>query len=500
MDLKRKQILLNAATTLMQVIGSAVILFFLYRFLIRAIGVSRLGIWSLVLATTSVVTLANQGFATSVVKFVAKYAALDRVEDLSVLIQTAVISVGATLAVVSLVLYPAAVWMLKLVVPASRLNEAFEILPYAFISLWVNIVGGILLAALAGYELITRKNYILLASSILYLFLCFVLVPRFGLLGMAYAQTVQAGVCFAFTWIALRPVIPQLPFFPHRWDGAFFREMFAYAATFQSITVSQALREPVTKALLTKFGGLALTGYYDMASRWVFTFREGIVQANLVLVPTVSGLKERDPRSISSVYQESYRLIFFLAIPTFAFLIAVSPLISEIWLGRYEPVFVDFVVLLGIAWLVNVLSNPAYVVDLGTGKLGWVFAGCAVTAVLNLGLGFLVGRYFGGAAVVAASAFSLALGYLVILMSYHIQNAVPFNQLLPKDSIGIALCSLAGALAFLPCLSRAQLNSHLSFRLIFEATVALLTMIMLPMWVHPMRKRLINWASSLLPT
>src|ERR1700735_5864906 len=169
MDLKRKQILLNAATTLMQVIGSAVILFFLYRFLIRAIGVSRLGIWSLVLATTSVVTLANQGFATSVVKFVAKYAALDRVEDLSVLIQTAVISVGATLAVVSLVLYPAAVWMLKLVVPASRLNEAFEVLPYAFISLWVNIVGGILLAALAGYELITRKNYILLACYILYL-------------------------------------------------------------------------------------------------------------------------------------------------------------------------------------------------------------------------------------------------------------------------------------------------------------------------------------------
>src|SRR3984885_272074 len=98
--MKHKQIFWNAATTMIQVVGSAVTLFVLYRFLIRTIGVERLGIWSLVLATTSVVTLANQGFSTSIVKFVAKYAALDRVEDLSVLIQTAVISVGATLAMV----------------------------------------------------------------------------------------------------------------------------------------------------------------------------------------------------------------------------------------------------------------------------------------------------------------------------------------------------------------------------------------------------------------
>src|ERR1700735_2163480 len=129
MDLKRKQILRNAATTLIQVIASAGTLFFLYRFLIRAIGVQRLGIWSLVLATTSVVTLANQGFATSVVKFVAKYAALGRTADLSALIQTALISVGAALAILSLALYPGAIWILKAVLPLARVNEALGILP-----------------------------------------------------------------------------------------------------------------------------------------------------------------------------------------------------------------------------------------------------------------------------------------------------------------------------------------------------------------------------------
>ena len=497
--MKHKQILLNAATTLLQVIGSAATLFFLYRFLIRTIGVQSLGIWSLVLATTSVVTLANQGFATSVTKFVAKYAALGRAEDLSILIQTAAISVGIALAALSLALYPAASWVLKEVVPAAHLKEAICLLPYAFVSLWLNVVGGILMAALAGFELITRKNYLLLASSVLYLFLCFVFVPNHGLLGVAYAQTAQAVFCFLFTWIVLHPTIPHLPFFPRQWDRAFFREMFAYGATFQSITVSQALREPVTKALLTKFGGLALTGFYDMASRWVFTFREGIVQANLVLVPTVSSLKERDPQSISTVYRESYRLIFFLAIPTFSFLIVVSPLVSQIWLGRYEPTFVAFVALLGMAWLINVLSNPAYVVDLGTGALRWVFIGCSLTAILNLGLGFLAGRYFGGTAVVAASALSLALGYIIIVVAYHLQNRALFNLLLPKDGLTIVICSLVGALVFLPWLSHAPLKARFSLRLMSEVVAALSLMIVVPMWLHPMRKRLINWISSLLP-
>ena len=71
--------------------------------------------------------------------------------------------------------------------------------------------------------------------------------------------------------------------------------MVGYGFHFQFITVCQALREPVTKALLTTFGGLAMTGFYDMASRWVVTFRELIVQANQVLVPQFRAFRRASP-------------------------------------------------------------------------------------------------------------------------------------------------------------------------------------------------------------
>jgi O-antigen/teichoic acid export membrane protein len=494
--MNQRQILLNAMTTSIQVIASAGILFFLYRFLIRAIGMERLGVWSLVLAATSIVALAHQGFSTSIVKFVAKYAARESSGDVSALIQTSIISVGLAVGVIAAILYPAARWTLALVVPRASFAEASAILPFALVSLWCNIMVGILQAALAGHQWITLCNYLELGGSLTYLLLTFALVPGHGLLGLAYAQSLQAAVFVGVTWVLLRRMLPGLPLLPHRWSRPHFREMAAYGLHFQFITASQALREPVTKALLTKFGGLAMTGFYDLASRWVVTFRELIVQANQVLVPTISHLHERDPEAVAAVYRESYRLLFYLAVPTFASLVVLSPLVSRMWIGRYEPAFVKFVAILAVAWLVNILANPAYVADLGTGALRWVTIGCGVTAVLNAGLGFFAGFFFGGTAVVAAAAFSLVCGYVLVLVSYHMENRVPFRVLFPPESRGILLSSLAGALIFFPMLCSPRVRSAWHPQLKLAATAASLIVFITPMWRHPLRKRLLRWLFS----
>jgi len=494
--MKHRQIFLNALTTSIQVIASAAILFFLYRFLIRAIGMERLGIWSLVLATTSIVALAHQGFSTSIIKFVAKYAAREDSARVSLLIQTAVISVGVAVALIAAGLYPIARWVLALVIPRSHLSLACAILPFALVSLWCTIMEGILQAGLAGHQWITLCNYLELGGSLCYLLLAFAFVPAYGLLGLAFAQAFQAAVFVALTWMLLRRKVPQLPLLPHRWDRRLFREIAAYGLHFQFITASQSLREPVAKALIAKFGGLAMTGFYDLASRWVVTFRELIVQANQVLVPAVSHLQERDPESLPAIYRESYRLVFFLAVPTFAGLAILSPLVSRIWIGRYEPIFVEFVAILAVAWLVNTLSNPAYVLDLGTGALRWVTIGCITTAVLNAGLGFLAGKYFGGVGVVAASAFSLAVGYVFILAAYHLENRVSLRVLLPPESRGLLASSTICAAIFIPLLIFLRVHSAWSLQLAVAFAAAALLLLLASVWRHPLRKRLLRWAFS----
>ncbi len=493
--MKSRQVVFNAATTFAQIACNAAILFFLYRFLVRAIGLDGLGIWSLVLATTSVVALANQGFSTSIVKFVAKYAARESPADVSALVQTAELSVALALAPVLIALYPVAAWALAIVLPHANVAAARAILPYAIASLWINVTASVLQAGLAGYELITECNYVDLAGSALYLLLAFVLVPKHGLLGLAYAQLIQAAVCFLALWTLLKRRIPTLAILPRTWSRTLFREMARYGVHFQLITASQSIREPVTKALLTKFGGPGATGLYDLAVRFVVTVRELLVQANQVLIPTISGLQERDPDAVPAIYEKSYRLLFYLAIPAFTLVIVVSPLVSVIWLGRYDTTFFEFVALLAIGWIVNVLSNPAYVVDLGVGTLGWVSIGCVLTAILNAALGITLGKIFGPAAVVVAAVFSLIVGYGVVLAAYHIENRVSFRTLIPPQSAGILAASCAVTVVFFPLISVAPAASLLSLRTVFGILAALLT-IAIPMWVHPMRRRVWHWVTS----
>ena len=218
-------------------------------------------------------------------------------------------------------------------------------------------------------------------------------------------------------------------------------------------------------------------------------------QANQVLIPTISGLQERDPTAVPQVYEKSYRLIFYLAVPAFVLLVAMSPVVSVIWLGRYQPLFVEFVALLAAGWLVNVLSNPAYVVDLGTGALRWVSVGCILTAALNAGLGFAAGKMFGGPAIVVATVLSLVAGYAVILVAYHVQNRVSFRALIPPASAGILAASGGVALLFFPFVRASHAGSFSSAR-IGMALAGALVMLIVPMWVHPMRRRVWTWVTS----
>ena len=254
----KRQIILNALTTVGQTIVNAAVLFFLYRFLISYDRHRSPWNLSLVLATTSIITLANQGFGTSLVKFVAQYGARDRMNDVSALMQTSLISACAALAVVSIALYPAARWALHIVLPSSRFAEANAILPLAFVSLWLNVLEGLLQAGFAGHELITVCNYLEVAGSVIpYSRSLFSSFPNVVSWDSPMLKPFRPRPFSVITWLLLRKRVPALPIVPYRWSRALFSEMASYGLHFQFITLSQSLREPVTKLLIAKFGGSA---------------------------------------------------------------------------------------------------------------------------------------------------------------------------------------------------------------------------------------------------
>lgn len=490
--IQKRQILVNAVMSVIQVVVNGGTLIILYRFLLNTIGVERLGIWAVVLSTTSVALIANSGLSGSVVKFVAKYVARGQDETVSNVIQTVTISVGILLGFILLTAYPLANWLFGLVIPVANLRDALSILPYSLLSLWIMAIAGVFNSSIDGYQRIDLRSILLIASSLFYLLLCFLMVPAYGLMGLAYAQVIQAFILLIGSWFLLKRCMRSLPIFPYKWDRKLFNEIVGYGLNFQVISISQMFYEPITKALLAKFGGLAMTGFYEMARGMIYQLRTLFVAAAQVLLPTIADLQEKNPENIQKVYKDSYRLVLYFAIPFFSLIIALTPIISQLWIGKYENVFVRFSTWLAVGWFISTLMAPASFVILGIGKLRWYTIGNVTIGVLNLGLGLLLGNIYGGTAVVAAWVFSLSLGSLIAPISYHYSYKIPIPmiELLPKESTGIGLASIAGLSI---CL---VLYYQLELTLLAMAAILVLiffSIVVIPFLLHPMSKRLMGW-------
>lgn len=497
-EIQKRRIIVNAIMSVAQVVVQGGILFVLYRFLLHAIGVEKLGIWAVVLATTSVANIANLGLSASVVKFVAKYLARGEEQIVANVIQTSAISIGVVVGLVLLTAYPFANRLLSLVIPAGHFQEALSILPYSLLSLWIMVIATVFRAGLDGYQRIDLTSAFLMVTAGLNLTLSFLLVPRYNLMGLAYAQVAQSSLLLMGTWVMLKRNLSLLPVIPYQWDRNLFKEMLCYGLNFQAISISQMLCDPITKALLAKFGGLTMVGFYEMANRMLMQFRMLLVAANQVLVPVISRLHEKSPGLIQKVYKDSYNLMLYLALPSYAVLLVLIPFISEIWIGRYETIFGTFSILLAVSLFINTLSVPAYFSYLGIGKLKWNTLGHVTTGVMNGVFGFILGYFYGGTAVVIAWVFSSIIGSLFIAISYHYGYKLPLMELIPRESIRVLMACLIAIFSIF--VLRYKLGNSLSFLL--STTLTLFTfsiIVFFPLWQHPMRKRLMKWIASAMP-
>ncbi|MDD4013490.1 MAG: oligosaccharide flippase family protein [Candidatus Omnitrophica bacterium] len=487
MKVVKKQLLMNAMMSILQVFVISITLFILYRFLLDTIGVRQLGVWSLVLAATAVTQIANFGLSAGVVKFVAKYMALNNHSNVSEVIQTAAISTGAAVGCVLIFAYPIAIWLLKLIVPYESIADALAVLPFAMFSFWLLVIVGVFQSGLDGCHRIDVRSMLLMGSSISYLLFCFILAPRHGLMGVAYARVIQnASVCI-ISWLLLRKYLPTMPLFPCRWNKTLFKEMIGYGVNFQIISMTSMLGDPITKIFLTKFGGLAMVGYYEMASKMVNQLRALIVSANQVVVPTVSSLQEIVPEKVKSLYLKSYQTIFCVSLTSYAALMILIPLISKIWIGWYEPFFVFASVVLAAGTFLTTLAGPAYFTNLGSGDLKWNVIAHLLAVTSNVLMGLLLGVFIGGAGVVISMGIALAINSFIINTSYYMKHGIPLRELMAGKSLIISITVALIVAIFIKSILWGE--KDIAFIAVLSMA-CFFVIVCIPLWMHPGRKGL----------
>lgn len=430
---EKGRIATNAVSSVVQIIVSGLTLVILYRYLLGTIGVEKLGVWSLVLATSSMIQVANFGLTGSIVKHIAECDARGDKQSLAVAVETAIITVTLLSLLLTICAYPAAKYYLAFAIDDRLCHDALEILPLALVSFLLLLITSVYQSGLYGCQLIVQRNGLLIGESFSHLALCLLLAPRYGLLGLAYARAAQNLMTLTASAAFLKRNVSSLSFIPYRWDRDQFKQMVGYAANFQIISFLVMLSDPITKALLGRLGGVSMVGYYEMANKLVQLFRSLIVNANQVLVPAFANLGQLQPWRVSELYLKSYRMVIYLALPGFGLLTVCTPLISELWIGRIESVFVWSMVLLCAGWFANTLAVPAYFASLGTGEMRINVTSHVVMTVANIILGVFLGQVVGGLGVIAGWAIALAIGGLSLNLLYYHQKSIALGNLCSKD-------------------------------------------------------------------
>jgi O-antigen/teichoic acid export membrane protein len=441
----------NAAFSMAQVVISAAALFVTYWLMLRALSVEEIGLWSLVVGSAMVARLTELGLGGGVMRFVAGDLAAGRPRQAAQTIGMAGLAATLLVGGMALAVEPLLHSYLLRITPGELHEAVGVLLPAALLGIVLSTAGGVVLAAIDGCQRMDVRSYLGIGSSLVQLGMTWFVLPRWGLPGLGLVQVVQAGMLLAaglvvMAWLLRRPLRDYLGF-----ERARFREMIFYGGGLQVVAIAQMLFEPALKVLLTAYSGLTLTGYFDMANRIVLQFRSLIVAGYNALVPHVaalSGSGQLEPKQLRSIYRESCTVLLYVILPYFACVAAGLPLALTLWKGEFDRVFLAVALLQCAAWLLNLLSLPSYLLNVGIGELRWNIVGHVTMSLASLVLGSLLGSQLGGVAVLGAGAAALVVGSLLVPWAFHRRHGLGWQDSIPVRSapaMMLVLAAFAGA-------------------------------------------------------
>jgi O-antigen/teichoic acid export membrane protein len=406
------QLFRNATLTVVQVVLSATFLFFIYRFLLGTIGAEQMGVWSIVMALSTVARITDLGFAGGMTRFVAMYQAQDDHQAVLEVVETGTLSLAVLSLLMLALAYPVLYLALPRLLDAEPARLALQLLPFSLVSFGLLAVGGAFLSSLDGMQRADLRNQILIAGTVLHGLLIPLCVWRWGFVGLGWAQCGQTVAVLLLAWWQVRQRL-GLGWLPRRWRLSRFREMLGYNVHLQVTTLASFLGDPLTKLMMGHFGGLAMVAYFEMAGKLISQFRAIVVNVNQVLVPSIAHAQEKDRDELLRIFQTSFAALLLVSLLFYSVLVSALPLASTIWIGAYNPTFVHCAVLLVVSMQLNTLVGPAYFANMGTGRVSENAASQLIIGLVNLLLGLALGAWFGGwgvawsfsVGVVAGSAF-----------------------------------------------------------------------------------------------
>jgi O-antigen/teichoic acid export membrane protein len=237
----------------------------------------------------------------------------------------------------------------------------------------------------------------------------------------------------------MKKFIPTKRTFFLRFESKIFGDVLNYGLNFQLSSLAQIIYDPLTKFLIKKFSGVESVGLYELVSKLLLQVRQVVVVGVNILVPYIAELYEKN--RILDLYFMFFKVFNFVFIITCIVLtleLFSLPFIPHFFAIKGEPFLMEkfktYYILIAIGIAINLFSVPAYMFNMGIGKVRSNTVASIVGALSYLIFEVVIGFLWKDLGVILGWLMGSVVLSLVVQYQFSIEKKKITWDILNKDS------------------------------------------------------------------
>jgi O-antigen/teichoic acid export membrane protein len=419
--LDRLNVRKNVIATIVAFAVNVALVFLSYRLVILTGGIHTLGLWSNLTAWIFIIRLGDIGMAMAVVRFVARCDSRVDTQEIREYTDTALlvnIIVFLCLSVAGFIVYDR---NLNSIVAGNEeaLLLAHDILPLMFVGFFLSNISGQIIGGLTGIHRGYQSAVIGIIGTTVQLLVVLWIVPRNGLIGLAWGLITQHLFVALAGWSLFIIALTKESGRPVQLAPVFFsivalRQMLGYSAKLQIVNIVNGLLEPLSKIIIGRTVGFDVLGVYEIAYKVVSLPRNAVVSGVQALVAPLSSLLVGHRKEARDLFDRSDARLIKSTLAVSCFSILISPIASLALLGEINHYLFGFSAILAIGFLGNVFGATSYILCVAVGKIRFLMLSAITALSLVLILVPLGGQIFGAFGSVSGVAVALTAAGLII--------------------------------------------------------------------------------------
>lgn len=390
--------------------------------MIRILGQSEYGLYTLVLSIASYLNLLNFGFGASYMRFYARYKAHGTEDDIRRLngLFLLTFTVIALVALCAGLIVANHVDLLKKTLTAAELSKARTLIQILSVNLAFSLIASVFTSYITSQERFIFQKCVQIVKNLLSPVAMLVAMllgyASLGLVVVTLALTILTDACNI--WYCIRRLGMRFRFSSLRWG--LFREIAVFSSfIFINIVVDQ-INWNIGNILLAAYHGTLLVSVYGLASQLNTYYMSFSTAVSSVFVPKVNQMiAKNNDQDLSDLFIRVGRVQFLiLMLVCTGFILFGKPFIAK-WGGMgYEKAY-DVALLFIVSVTVPSIQNIGIEIQRAKNMHRFRSLVYIVMAALNVLMSLLLCPRYGVVGCAIGTALSLVLGNGLVMNWYY---------------------------------------------------------------------------------